>query len=121
MDKTWGSPDHGWLPICDGKSLLNGGKKGLLKAPILSKEVVGVAPPPITAQGDPEPPPAAVDRDEVSKALNQLARARMKEKLLQDLAVDLMVCKMEGYSCSQYAQELKDLIDDIVHRVTRGR
>jgi len=31
IDKSWGSPEAGWEPICNGKSVLNGGKKGLLK------------------------------------------------------------------------------------------
>ena len=31
LDHTWGSPVHGWIPICNGKSMLAGGRKGLLR------------------------------------------------------------------------------------------
>jgi hypothetical protein len=31
IDNTFGSPEYGYIPICNGKSLLNGGKKGLLQ------------------------------------------------------------------------------------------
>ena len=36
-DFSWGSPDYGCVPICDGKSLLRGGKKGLL---VLTKKEI---------------------------------------------------------------------------------
>ncbi len=31
IDKTWGSPEYGWQPIHNGRSVLNGGRKGLLR------------------------------------------------------------------------------------------
>jgi hypothetical protein len=34
LDPTWGSPVFGYVPICDGRSILNGGRKGLLKVDI---------------------------------------------------------------------------------------
>ena len=38
LDRTWASPEHGWVPIYDGKSLLNGGRKGLLKVDLKARE-----------------------------------------------------------------------------------
>src|SRR5690606_26220641 len=113
LDRSWGSPEYGWEPICNGRSLLNGGRKGLLKVekPTV-KESLTVAP---TAAPDPEPTRielTADERKEAAKAMNELARAKFKERLLQDLMADLMVCKIEGWSITDYISELKTLIDE---------
>lgn len=50
---------------------------------------------------------------EASRALNKLARLKVKENLLKDIVIDFMVCDIEGFSKKQYVKELKDFIDDI--------
>ena len=35
--------------------------------------------------------------DGASKALNQLSREQMKNKLLSDITIDLMICDVEGW------------------------
>ena len=50
---------------------------------------------------------------ETAKAMNDLARLKTKEMILKDLAVDLMICKIEGYDHKKYIGELKELIDDV--------
>lgn len=115
LDRTWGSPEHGWEPICNGRSLLNGGRKGLLKVekPTVNDSLT-VAPPSPYAP-DPEPVRielTADERKEAAKAMNELARAKFKERLLQDLMADLMVCKIEGWSITDYISDLKTLIDE---------
>lgn len=45
FDNTWGSPIYGFVTICSEKSVLNGGKKGLLKSDFLKlkeKEIENV-------------------------------------------------------------------------------
>lgn len=56
---------------------------------------------------------------ETAKAINDLARLKTKEMILKDLAVDLMVCKIEGYDHKQYIGELKTLIDDVYSSIIR--
>lgn len=56
---------------------------------------------------------------ETAKAINDLARLKTKEMILKDLAVDLMICKIEGYDHRQYINELKTLIDDVYSSIIR--
>ena len=48
-----------------------------------------------------------------SARFNRLAREKFKEKLLQEVQFDLMVCKIEGWKQSEYIDELRDLINSI--------
>jgi hypothetical protein len=48
---------------------------------------------------------------EVGQVLNKLAREQMKLRLLQDIRVDIEVCKLEGINYKDYLLELKDMID----------
>ena len=48
---------------------------------------------------------------EVGQALNKLAREQLKLRLLQDIRVDIEVCKLEGINYKDYLLELKDMID----------
>lgn len=52
--------------------------------------------------------------EETSKALNRLAREKMKLKLLQDIRVDIEVCKLEGFDYKEYLKEIKDIIDSFL-------
>lgn len=51
---------------------------------------------------------------ETSKALNRLAREKMKLKLLQDIRVDIEVCKLEEFDYKEYLKEIKDIIDSFL-------
>ena len=44
--------------------------------------------------------------DETAMALNRLAREQMKCRLLQDIRVDLAVCEIEGWSQTEYINEI---------------
>lgn len=48
-----------------------------------------------------------------AKTVNDLARAKFKEKLLLDIVVDLTICEIEGWSKVDYLNELKDLINNL--------
>lgn len=49
--------------------------------------------------------------NEVSFALQRKAREQMKRILMQDILQDLTICKLEGWSCLEYLNELKQIID----------
>lgn len=47
------------------------------------------------------------------KALNRLAREKMKYRLLADISLDLVICELEGWDKLEYLNELKSMIDDL--------
>ena len=50
---------------------------------------------------------------ETRKRLNTLARECMKEKLLEDIMRDLMICDLENWDKKEYIQEIRNLINSI--------
>lgn len=60
-----------------------------------------------------------MDRD-TAIALNRLAREQMKQKLLADIAADMMVCEMEGLDHREYAGELCEEITRIAIGFSEG-
>lgn len=53
------------------------------------------------------------DTRETRKALNRLAREKMKYRLLADISLDLVICELEGWDKLEYLSELKSMIDDL--------
>lgn len=53
------------------------------------------------------------DTPEARKALNRLAREKMKYRLLADIRFDLAVCEIEGWDKAEYLSEIKNMIDDL--------
>ena len=51
------------------------------------------------------------DTPEARKALNNLAREKMKYRLLADISLDLVICELEGWDKTEYLNELKDMIN----------
>lgn len=49
------------------------------------------------------------------KVLNRVSREQMKLRLLADIRTDLIICEMEGWSKTEYLNELKELINSIGH------
>ena len=47
------------------------------------------------------------------RTVNELARQRFKQQLLNDILVDLMICEIEGWDKLEYIRELKNLINSI--------
>lgn len=47
------------------------------------------------------------------KKLQELARHQMKTKLLNDILIDLTICEIEGWSKTEYLDDLKNLINNI--------
>ena len=52
-----------------------------------------------------------MEKNDVGLSLNQLARKKMIYKLLQDIRVDIEVCKLEGFDYKPYLLEIKEIID----------
>lgn len=50
---------------------------------------------------------------ETRKALNRLAREQIKLRLLADIRFDLAVCELEGWSKTEYLNELKDVTNSL--------
>ena len=50
---------------------------------------------------------------EVSWQLNRLARERMKQRLLNDILVDLQVCELDGWNKLEYIAELRDMLNTL--------
>lgn len=109
IDKTAGSPQTATVFITNGKSVLNGQKRALLrvqKVPIRQVEKeVKVQKTAVVAQKENYEFPA--------KSFNILARKKFQEHFLQEIRFDLMVCQIEGWSKVEYIRELKALIDSI--------
>lgn len=47
---------------------------------------------------------------ETAKALNDLARHRMILRLLEDIRMDLEICKIEGWDEREYITEIQKMI-----------
>lgn len=119
FDKTFGSPVAGYAPICDGISILKGGKKGLLK---IKKQVPPKIYQPVKSIS-PKKKNAVITAEQKKitvKLINDLARLKVKELILKDLIFDLMVCKIEGWCAKQYVSDLKTLIDDTANSILRS-
>ena len=49
--------------------------------------------------------------DDISKALNTLARHRMIERLYRDILIDMTVCEIEGWDKMEYIKDLQEVIN----------
>lgn len=55
-------------------------------------------------------------KNDIGIVLNLLAREQMKLRLMQDIRVDIEVCKLEGIDYKKYLLELKEIIDYFLRR-----
>ena len=113
-DTTFGSPVFGYATICNGKSMLNGGRKGLLRRQKSdSQPIVDSCVKIPTKTKLPKTELTVEEKKAAAKATNDLARAKFKEKLLQELMFDITVCKIEGWRIDEYVTDIKTMIDDV--------
>ena len=116
IDKTSGSPLHGHEFITNGKSPINGQKRALLK---IKKDIVVNNNPRnetnienMTHKKNKE----GWTFDETTcRAVNELARKRCEERILNDIMVDLMICEIEGWCKTEYINELKKIIGGLLN------
>ena len=109
IDNTAGSPAPNTVFITNGKSVLNGQKRALLK--VCAKRDVFVSKNDIkkvvakneTTEQTPFP----------AKTVNTLARKKFQEQLLKEIHFDLIVCEIEGWDKTEYIKELQKLLNGI--------
>ena len=111
VDKTIGSPLYGYICINNGKSLLNGGKKALLKIKKTVKDEPKIQDKPTIIEK--EVKKVDINYTYPSHSVNTLARKMFQEQLLKEIMFDLMVCEIEGWDKLEYLVELKNLINGI--------
>jgi len=110
VENSAGSPLFGYVFISDGKSILNGGKRALLKIKPQKPADQPKKPRPIAQPSSAAKQP--IDQNYRMTA-NILARKKFEERLLLDIRADLMVCELEGWSKTEYLSELRSLIASI--------
>lgn len=54
------------------------------------------------------------DTPETRKALNKLAREQMKQRLLQDVLLDINICRLENWDIKEYVNEICELLKGLV-------
>jgi hypothetical protein len=114
IDKTAGSPLHGYEFIING-SPLKGGKRALAR---VYKESLRICTPTMKTiepveNTNKESKTVQVIDENYCKTVNELARKKFEQKLLADIRVDLMVCDIEGWNKLEYLEELKNLINGL--------
>ena len=125
VDRYAGSPLHGHVFVTNGKNLLTGQQLRAL-APDPQRQPqdepsIQLPSPEPEPEPDPEPepepePPRQVIDDEYRLTMNNLARKKTQQILLQDILTDMHVCKLEGWSHRDYLIELKNLIDELIDK-----
>ena len=111
IDKTAGSPLTNTVFITNGKSVLNGQKRALLRVATTTKGFCRK--PDIIAEPSNPAKSAKEDYDFPAKEVNLLARKRFEELLLREILFDLKVCEIEGWNKKEYIDEIKALLDSI--------
>jgi hypothetical protein len=123
IDKHAGSPLAGYDFYTNGKSVLNGGVRILVKT--MNVHVNNIAdnhhPVKRNTPNSKEPKQDPMINRNVRQRVNVFARERFKVKLLQEIEFDLMVCQLEGWSMGSYVNELKQLIDDVYRRMVKTK
>ena len=117
IDKTVGTPLCGYEFITNGKSVLNGQKRALLKVKKNLKNVLTEKNIDIVEKVEKKinSKNKIIDKT-TANAANQLARKKFEEKLLQDIKIDLVICEIEGWDKLEYIEELKNLINNLVQQ-----
>lgn len=115
IDKTAGSPLHGHKFCHNGKSVLNGGKRALVRVRQPQQKLCLDAPSAISKMETTsnETPAQKIEQPYPSRTVNELARERFKLRLLNDIRCDLMICEIEGWSKTEYIDEIRKLINGI--------
>lgn len=114
IDNSCGSPLYGFDFCTDGKSVLNGGKRALVRS--IRKgtpRIQFVEPKSIISKKETVIVENNSDYKFPAKTVNTLARKKFQEHLLKEITFDLMVCEIEGLDKLEYIKELKRLINSI--------
>jgi hypothetical protein len=111
IDKTVGSPLAYTVFITNGKSVLNGQKRALLKIKPKFDNVVKHTE---KIKNDilPDVDNEIDDYIFPAKTVNDLARLKFKKNLLNEILFDLSVCEIENWDKKEYIKELQTLLND---------
>jgi hypothetical protein len=113
IDKTVGSPLSGHDFITNGKSVLNGQLRALLRVKSLPSGISQLTKPkPMVISEPTKHIDQVIDRDYV-KTVNDLARAKFKKKMLTDILCDMQICEIEGWCKLDYLNEIRELINSL--------
>lgn len=111
IDKTVGSPIPYTVFITNGKSVINGQKRALLKVQPkfenVIKQIEGVK-----IIHTPKLDKEINNYEFPAKTVNELARLKFKEHLLNDILFDLSVCEIENWDKKEYINELQNLLNE---------
>jgi len=117
IDLTCGSPLFGYDFCTDGKSILNGGKRALVKSIRNGNEEAKFIDKKEENSDKIKEEPIKEEQKKQfvfpSKTVNNLARKKFQEQLLKEIKFDLIVCEIEGWDKKEYIKELKKLINSI--------
>ena len=123
IDKTAGTPLAGHAFVTNGKSVLNGQKRALLlvrkpQADMFTHELprIEFKPESLEAVSNSGNPWKYFDAP-CARTVNELAREKFKERLLNDILCDLMICEIEGWCKLEYINQLKELIGSMAQSV----
>jgi hypothetical protein len=114
IDKSAGSPLCGYEFCTNGKSLLNGQKRALLFVGRKPSEYKRSAQNPFLDVK--QEPDIKEYQEHPAKAVNELARKKFEQRLLNDIMVDLAICEIEGWCKMEYIRELRKLLAGIASR-----
>ena len=112
IDKYCGSPLHGFDFCTNGKSILNGGKRALVRSIRKGTPCIEFVEP-IKQTKVVEKVEAKEDFVFPAKNVNILARKKFQEQLLKEIIFDLTVCEIEGWDKKEYIKEIRNLINSI--------
>ena len=113
IDKTAGSPLSGHDFITNGKSVLNGQMRALLRVKSLPSGISQpTKPKPMVISEPTKHVDQVIDRDYL-KTVNDLARAKFKKKMLSDILCDMQICEIEGWCKLDYLNEIRELINNL--------
>ena len=101
IDLTCGSPLFGYDFCTDGKSILNGGKRALVKSVRKGEESAKFIEKKEEKTNKIEDQPQKEEPKKQyifpSQTVNILARKKFQEQLLKEIKFDLIVCEIEGW------------------------
>jgi hypothetical protein len=115
IDKSCGSPLNGYSFATNGKSILNGGVRVLVKVERKPVNYEYLKPEVIRNENSGEKQEVVIDENYV-RTVNDLARKKFEQRLLSDLMIDLTICEIEGWCKMEYIRELRRLLASIARR-----
>ena len=54
-----------------------------------------------------------LDEENITIALNKVAREQMKYRIYQDILIDMTICEIEGWDKKEYIYELQEMLNSI--------